>query len=144
MSIYKSNHKVYELKYHFVLIIKYRKNLFKSELEIYLKNIFEQICQKYDFVLETMGFDKNHVHLMIQTLPKSSPSKVFQILKSISARKVFKKFPKIKLSLWGGNFWSAGGYAGSIGEGKNADIIRNYIKKQGQSGSDLKLIDFFD
>ncbi len=80
---------------------------------------------------------------MIQTLPKSSPSNVFLILKSISARYIFKKFPKLKRSLWGGNFWSAGGYVGSVGEGKNADIIRNYIKRQGQSGKDLKLINFF-
>ena len=143
MTVYRANHKVYELKYHFVLVIKYRKKLFKGELESYLKYVFEQICSKYDFVLETIGFDENHVHLMIQTLPKSSPSKVFQILKSISARRVFKKFPKIKTQLWGGNFWSAGGYVGSVGEGKNGDIVRNYIKKQGQSGKDLKLINFF-
>jgi len=99
MTIYRANHEVYELKYHFVFVIKYRKNLFRDELESYLKGVFEQICNKYDFVLETIGFDKNHVHLMIQTLPKSSPSKVFQILKNISARRVFKKFPKIKTHL---------------------------------------------
>lgn len=143
MSIYRSNHKVYELKYHFVLVIKYRKNLLSIEISDYLKILFEGICYKYDFVLETIGFDKNHVHLMIQTLPKSSPSNVFQILKSISAKHVFKKFPQLKTRLWGGNFWSAGGYVGSVGEGKNADVIRNYIKKQGLSDKDLKLIDFF-
>ena len=45
--------------------------------------------------------------------------------------------------MWGGNFWSSGSYVGSVGEGKNADIIRNYIKKQGQNDKNLKLIDFF-
>ena len=143
MSIYRSNHKVYELKYHFVLVIKYRKSLFSEDVSNYLKSIFEGICYKYDFVLETIGFDNNHVHLMIQTRPKSSPSDIFQILKSISARYVFKKFPKLKTSLWGGKFWSADGYVGSVGEGKNADIIRSYIKRQGQSDKNLKLIDFF-
>ena len=143
MSIYKSNHKVYELKYHFVLIIKYRKNLFLNTVEPYLKTVFEGICYKYELVLETIGFDKNHVHLMIQTLPNTSPSDVFQILKSISAKLVFRKFPRLKTKLWGGNFWSAGGYVGTVAEGKNADVVRNYIKKQGQSDKNLKLINFF-
>ncbi len=96
MSIFKSNHKIYELKYHFVLIIKYRKPLFKDDLEKYLTNIFQGICFKHDFVIETIGFDKNHVHLMIQTLPNKSPSKVFQLLKGISFNYVFKKFPSLK------------------------------------------------
>ena len=143
MSIFRANHKVYELKYHFVLIIKYRKNLFSEDIEKYLKTLFEGICFKYDFVLETIGFDNNHVHLMIQTLPKTSLSEVFRILKSISAKYLFKKFPRLKTSLWGGHFWSAGGYVGSVGEGKNGDVIRNYIKRQGQSDKNLKLIDFF-
>ena len=143
MSIFRTNHKVYELKYHFVLIIKYRKSLFNDDLEKYLSNIFQGICFKYDFVIETIGYDKNHVHLMVQTLLDKSPSKVFQLLKGISSRYIFKKFPSLKKQLWGGNFWSAGGYAGSVGEGKNADIIRNYIKKQGQSDNNLKLFDFF-
>ena len=77
MSIFRTNHKVYELKYHFVLIIKYRKSLFKDDLEKYLTNIFQGICYKYDFVIETIGYDNDHVYLMIQTLPDKSPSKVF-------------------------------------------------------------------
>ena len=143
MSIFRINHKVYELKYHFVLIIKYRKSIFNEELEKYLKNIFQGICFKYDFVIETIGFDKNHVHIMIQTLPDKSPSKVFHLLKGISSRYIFKKFPSLKKQLWGGNFWSAGGYVGSVGEGKNADIIRNYIKRQGEDDKNLKLYNFF-
>ena len=143
MSIFRSNDKVYELKYHFLLIIKYRKSLFEDNLEKYLINIFQGICFKNDFVIETIGFDKDHVHILIQTLPNSSPSKVFQLLKGISSRHIFKKFPNLKFQLWGGNFWSAGGYVGSVGEGKNGNIIRNYIKRQGRTDENLKLIEFF-
>ena len=69
--------------------------------------------------------------------------KVFHLLKGISSRYIFKKFPSLKKQLWGGNFWSAGGYVGSVGEGKNADIIRNYIKRQGEDDKNLKLYNFF-
>ena len=33
--------------------------------------------------------------------------------------------------MWSGEFWSDGGYIGTIGEGSNASIIRNYIKGKG-------------
>jgi putative transposase len=54
-----------------------------------------------------------------------------QILKNISAREFFKRFPEIKKPLWCGEFWSDGGYIGTVGDGVTADIIRNYVEKQG-------------
>ena len=66
-----------------------------------------------------------------------------QICKSILAIQIFKKFPKLKEDeLWGGEFWSDGGFAGTVGEGINADIIRNYIKNQGRNGEQLRLDNF--
>ena len=64
------------------------------------------------------------------------------LVKSITAMKLFEKYPDLKDELWGGEFWSDGGYVGTIGEGVNADIIREYIKKQGRKGEQLKLFDF--
>ncbi|MBI2629624.1 IS200/IS605 family transposase, partial [Candidatus Pacearchaeota archaeon] len=34
------------------------------------------------------------------------------------------------------------GYVASVGEGINADIIREYIKNQGRKGEQLKLFEF--
>ena len=65
-------------------------------------------------------------------------------MKSISAIELFKRHPDLKKELWGGEFWSDGGYAGTVGEGINADIIRKYIKSQGRKGDQLKLINFLD
>ena len=78
----------------------------------------------------------------MQSAPKYSPSRVVQIIKSITAIEIFKKFPAIKEDLWGGEFWNDGGYIGTVGEGVNADIIRNYIRKQGKSTAQLKLSEF--
>jgi len=44
---------------------------------------------------------------------------------------MFKAFPEIRKELSGGEFWSDGGYIGTVGDGITADIIRNYIEKQG-------------
>jgi len=78
----------------------------------------------------------------VQSAPKYFPSRVVQIIKSITAIEIFKKFPAIKEDLWGGEFWNDGGYIGTVGEGVNADIIRNYIRKQGKSTAQLKLSEF--
>ena len=55
---------------------------------------------------------------------------------------MFEEHPDLKKELWGGEFWSDGGYAGTVGEGINADIIRNYIKNQGRKGEQLRLDNF--
>jgi putative transposase len=70
-----------------------------------------------------------------------------QIIKSIAAKQMFKSFPEIRKELWGGEFWSDGGYIGTVGEGITADIIRNYILQQGTSEEkegykQMNLLDF--
>lgn len=107
-----------------------------------MKNVMLDIEKRYYIVAETIGFDEDHVHILVQAAPRYSPSRVIQIIKSITARELFANFPEIKKELWGGEFWNDGGYIGTVGEGLNANIIRNYIKRQGRKIDQLKLIDF--
>lgn len=136
-------HKVYSIKYHMMFCIKYRKSLFQEDKIIeYFKEILRKIGERYYFTFETIGIDENHVHLLVQSAPRYAPSRVAQIIKSISAIELFKKFPELKEDLWGGEFWNDGGYIGTVGEGVNADIIRKYIQQQGRTTTQLKLSDF--
>jgi len=48
----------------------------------------------------------------------------------------------VKKELWGGEFWSDGGFVSTVGEGVNAELIRKYIQNQGRKGEQLKLFDF--
>ena len=142
-EIKKANHKVFRLKYHFVFCIKYRKDLFLEEKYVEaVKQILKGLEERYHLTFETIGFDEDHVHFMLESIPRYSPSKIFQVVKSITAIELFKKHPDLKEELWGGEFWSDGGYVGSVGEGVNADVIRNYIKKQGRKSDQLRLVDF--
>ena len=143
-ELFKSYHKVFKIKYHFVFVIKYRKDLFlqKKYAETF-KTICEEMQKRYTMNFETIGFDEDHVHFLLQYVPKYSPSQLFRIVKSITARKLFEKYPELKKDLWGGEFWSDGGYVSTVGEGINAEIIRNYIKNQGRKSDRLNLIDFF-
>ncbi len=53
-----------------------------------------------------------------------------QIIKSITARKIFKEYPEIKKQLWAGELWSEGGYIGTVGDGTTSDIIKKYVQNQ--------------
>jgi len=139
----KSSHKVFKIKYHFVFCIKYRKNLFSDEkLANELKEICKNLEERFFLKFETIGFDENHVHFMVQSVPKYSPSKIFMVVKSISAIQLFEKFPDLKKELYGGEFWSDSGYVSTVGEGINADIIREYIKNQGRKAEQMRLFEF--
>ena len=70
-----------------------------------------------------------------------------QTIKSITARELFKRYPEIKKQLWGGEFWSDGGYIGTVGDGITTEIIRNYIETQGtpeekEHYAQMKLFEF--
>ena len=139
----KAAHKVFKIKYHFVFCIKYRKDLFLEEKYVKtIKEVCEGIEKRYSMQFETMGFDEDHVHFLVKSIPRISPSQIFKTVKSLTAVKLFGLHPDLKKELWGGEFWSDGGFVGTVGEGINADIIRGYIKKQGRKGDQLRLVDF--
>ena len=105
--------------------------LLQEDRIFFLKWILSEIEERYNIRFDTVGTDGDHVHLFIDAAPKYSPSELFRIVKSITARQLFEKFPDIKRDLWGGEFWNDGGYIGTVGEGTTADIIRRYIQRQG-------------
>ena len=132
MGISRAAHKVYEIRYHIVICVKYRKKLlFYDDRVAFLKWILSEIEQRYDIEFGTVGTDGDHMHLFVDGTPKYSPSDIFRIVKSITARELFVKFPEIKKDLWGGEFWNDGGYIGTVGEGTTADVVRKYILRQG-------------
>lgn len=117
-----------------VFCIKYRKQLLKIEERcVFLKRILLETAERYEFKIEEMGTDGDHVHVFVGAAPRYAPSRVMQILKSITAREIFKAFPEIKKQLWGGEFWSDGGYIGTVGDGVTSEIVKRYVREQGSA-----------
>jgi len=79
-----------------------------------------------------------HVHFLIQSVPMYSPKKIVQIIKSITAREIFKLLPKLKKELWGGELWAVGYFVSSVGKHGDEEIIRNYVKGQGDTDNQYK------
>ena len=130
MGIKRTKHAVYELKYHLVWIPKYRKKILGEEIREYLKEVFEKIAEEYEFEIDTIGIMQDHVHIFMGAPPRYSPAELVQIMKSISGREVFKKYPKLRKQLWAGEMWNDGYFVRSVGECVIADVIRKYIEYQ--------------
>jgi putative transposase len=139
MGLRATKHAVYDIKYHLVWTPKYRKHIFNPEIAGYLKEVFQHIADEYEFYIDTMEVMEDHVHIFVEAPPKYSPSRIVQIMKSISARELFKKFPEIRKQLWAGELWNDGYFARSVGDKVTADIIRKYIEYQTHEMTSVQL-----
>lgn len=126
-------HNVSECYYHIQLTVKYRKSLLNQQVEQVILQSLKGIKERYAIEINCVGFDQNHVHLTVRFLPAHSGGSVIKIIKSISAKAVFKQVPEIKQELWGGEFWTDGYYIATISARGNRQVIENYIKKQGRT-----------
>jgi putative transposase len=130
MGIRRTKHAIYDLKYHLVWAPKYRKDIFSEEVSNYAKEIFGRIAEEYEFRIDTMEVMEDHVHIFVEAPPRYSPAEIVQIMKSISAREVFKAFPKLREQLYKKELWNDGYFVRSVGDEVTSDIIRKYIEYQ--------------
>ena len=139
MGVRRTKHAVYDLKYHLVWIPKYRKHILEKEVSDYLKEVFRQIAEEYEFRIDTMEVMEDHVHMFVEVPPRYSPARVVQVMKSISAREVFSKFPDLRKQLWAGELWNDGYFVRSVGDKVTADVIRRYIEYQAHEDDSIQL-----
>jgi REP element-mobilizing transposase RayT len=119
--IHKS-HNVTVLIYHLVFPAKYRRTVIDENVDVVLK----EVC------LDIEKRDEDHVHFLVQSVPTYHVTKRVTMIKSLTAREVFKRCPQVKSKLWGGEFWSDGYFASTVGKHGNEDMIGKYVKNQGQ------------
>jgi putative transposase len=102
------------------------------------KEILGQIAEAYGMEIDTLKVVEDHVHIFLSAPPRYAPARVMQILKSISARELFERFPWLRRKLWGGEQWGDGYFVWSVGDQVRADVIRRYLKYQ-KAPKDIQL-----
>jgi putative transposase len=126
-----------------VFVLKYRKKLITNEIFEFMKEICNGIEERYYLKFDAIGYEEDHMHILVRGAPRYSPSRIMQICKSILAIQIFKKFPKLKEDeLWGGEFWSDGGHVDTVGDGRALDEVRKYVLSQGRDVNQLNLFEF--
>ena len=104
-----------------------------------VKDVCLEISDRYQIEFLEIGTDQDHVHFLVQSVPSYSPTKIITILKSFTAKEVFARVPTVKKQLWGGEFWSDGYYVGTVGQHATEEVIRQYVKNQGQEKEYVQL-----
>jgi REP element-mobilizing transposase RayT len=130
--IYKSHNKTL-LLYHLVFPAKYRKKVFDDTIDQKLRDVCIEISDKYEIIFVEIGNDLDYVHFLVQSVPTITVTKIVTVIKSITAREVFKEFPRLKKEMWGSSLWTSGYYANTVGLYASKDTIKNYIKNQGSN-----------
>ena len=121
-------HNVTVLLYHLVFPAKYRKVVFDSIVDQELKTVCLEIEARYQIKFLEIGTDNDHVHFLVQSVPTYSVTKLVTMIKSLTAREVFKRCPQVKKQLWGGEFWSDGFFASTVGKHGDEQMISRYVK----------------
>ena len=130
MELRRTSHAVYELKYHFVWVPKYRRAVLNDKIAKRLKEIFQGIAERYGFEIIEQGIEKDHIHLFVSAPPRYSASELVNILKSISAKKLFEEFPELHKLVWGAEMWSDGYFVRATGDKVTSQTIQKYIRYQ--------------
>ena len=119
------------LLYHFVCPAKYRRVVFSKAVDESLKNICLEISKRCEIHFLEIGVDKDHVHFLIQSIPRMSPTQIITTVKSLTAREIFKKHPEVKEKLWGGEFWTDGYFVNTVSKFGDETSISKYVRDQG-------------
>ena len=126
-----------------VFVIKYRKHMLLDKIPLeFFKKLLLEIGERYWFKFDAIGIEEDHFHIVVGCAPRYSPSRVMQIIKSVSAVQILKDYPDIRTELWGGEFWSDGGHIDTVSEYGGLDKIKKYVEDQGGSVKQLRLSDF--
>jgi putative transposase len=118
--------------YHLVFPAKYRRAVFDESVDHVVKEICLDIEKRYQVRFLEIGTDKDHIHFLVQSIPAYSVTRIVTMIKSLTAREVFRRCPQVKKQLWGGEFWTDGYFVSTVGKHGNEDTIGNYVKSQGQ------------
>ncbi len=129
-----TNRSKHNLKAHLILVCKYRKKSLQGDLNHFIKSVIDEIATQSNFIIIAMESDIDHLHLMVQYIPRMSISSIISRIKQITTYRVWcnKRFiPLLQKHFWKEKtFWTDGFFACSIGEA-NPETIKAYIENQG-------------
>jgi hypothetical protein len=127
----KTQHSVYSITLHLVLVVKYRRDVINDTISNRIRELFETIGLSHDVEIIEWNHDKDHVHTILSISPSTNLNKYVNACKTASSRLIKKEFSDITLKLYKDSFWTRGFYVNSTGS-TQIDVVKNYILSQGE------------
>lgn len=121
---------VYNINYHVVWCVKYRKKVLDTEISKRLYELVQTIANEKGFiVVECKVGEGDHVHCFVSAPPKLSVTQIVKYLKGISGNALLKEFPYLRNFLWKGQLWNSSYFCETIGSLSKENVLK-YIERQ--------------
>lgn len=92
-----------------------------------------EIAERREIHLVEIGADEDHVHFLVRGVPVMPPQATVWIIKSITAREIFRAHTGVRKMLRGGKLRMSGHHANTVGQYGNERVIGEYVQKQGRT-----------
>ena len=124
-----SSHSRYDIKYHFVWVTNYRKEILTGAVGTRVRDLVREICRTHDIEILEGAVSRDHVHVLLSCPPNLSPSKIMQYIKGKTPRKLMMEFKHVQTQYWGRYLWARGYFVASSGNVTD-EAIMEYIRRQ--------------
>ena len=131
----KGSHTVYDIKYHFVWITKYRYPVLTGAVALRARELLRQGCEANNLRILKGSVGKDHIHMLLSCPTTMAPSEIAQKLKGRTSRILQEEFPELRKRYWGQHMWGRGYFCGTVGE-VDQKTIENYIEHPGEEDED--------
>ena len=129
---YRRTHTTVSLiNYHFVFCPRYRRKIFlRNDVETRFKQLVREICEELEITVITLECDKDHSHMVLNTLPTLSPADIMAKIKGVTSKKLREEFPHLQHlpSLWTRSYFVS--TAGNV----SSETIKRYVEQQKTRG----------
>lgn len=138
------NHCVYEVQYHLVWGVKYRRKILKNYVKPELIKSIHKLQNTYPtWFIHGINTDHEHIHILIEIPPKYSVSEVVQKIKIQTCKDLRSKFKFIdRIFSTHDGIWGTGYYVSTVG--MNEERIAQYIAHQGELDKSVDATHLFE
>ena len=127
----KTTHTTFDCTYHLVWVTKYRYKVLVGDIGIRTRDLLRQICKDMNVEVIRGAVAGDHVHMYVSVPPYLSVSKLVQLLKGKTSRKIQQEFPELGKKYWGNHFWAIGYFVRTAGNVTD-QMLKDYIEHHNQ------------
>ena len=127
---HSASHCKYLTQYHIIWCPKFRFSVLRKGIDIILKDILTNICNRYGYKIKALEVMSDHIHIFVDCPQTVAPCDIVRTLKSISAIEMFKTYPQLKQFYSRcGALWSKGYFISTVGH-ISETTVKRYIGEQ--------------
>ena len=128
---YTNRHSCFLLQYHMVLVTKYRHPVLTGGVKDIVYQTIRDIFAEKGLVILEMNGEADHIHILYEADPFTSPGELVNIVKTKTSRFARKEYGEtvLKKYYWKPLFWSDSYFVATVSE-NSLSLVQEYIRNQ--------------